>query len=394
MSDYRFTIAIERETSEASDPLTSTPVSRLQRDIWDAILRHSMRYVGEYQSVWDYLRKMTTRGEREGWFQAEANALAYEFPTFHGEAPLSAAASHHWARRTAAAIHKSIQGIAEQSEASIEGGLDELRDLLARPNDLFVELRDDLWLLRVDDEPKLISDDTTLTWSDLDEAEQATVSDVRERGLCGCRMCQQMRPDESWEQRWRAALESDDIEQRRDARWFILHSTNPSIESIVAAARGTGRASLYRHLRAMNALGRRLPVERLDELSEAILDVDDETVQASLAACVAGMLLDPEQRVDVLKEMFDLPSPVAETAVEFLGYGEIPDTSRMGIAEALEERVGEGDDLNYAIALTLYNIYREDDYPPSVVKETLQQLSRQSGEAAGVAERALQWFDR
>jgi hypothetical protein len=394
MPNHQFDLDISRNQTDTPGPFSAAPISRLQRDIWDALLRHSMRYVGEYQSVWDYLRRVTTEGDREGWFGAADGRLTYTFPDMDGAARLSAAASHHWMRRAAAAIRKTLDGIAEQSDARIDGGIDALADLLRNPDELFVEVRGEPWLLRANGELELVGDETILAWSELDGDERAAVERVRERNLCGCRMCVQMRPDPQWEESWRESLESDDIEERREARWFILHSTNPSTETIVAAAKGTGRAGLYRHLRAMNALGRRLPGERVDELTDAVVDHDDDTVRASLVACIAGMVLEPQRRVDVLVEMFDLPSPVAETAVEFLGYGELPDASRSGIAEALESRVGESDDLNYAIALTLYNIYRKNDYPPSVVKDTLQRLSQQSGEAADVADRALQWFDR
>lgn len=394
MTEYRFDLDITREPTDTEGPLSAAPISRLQRDIWDALLRHSMRYVGAYQSVWNYLRKLTTQGEREGWFEVVDDQLRYHFTSFDGEAPLSAAAAYHWMQRAAAAIRKTLDGIAEQSNAGIEGGIDELGELLDDPTDLFVEVRGEPWLMRADGELELVGDDTVLSWSELDDDEKKAVERVRERNACGCRMCVQMRPDPEWEQTWRDALGSDDIEERREARWFILHSTNPSTETIIEAARGTGRGSLYRHLRAMHTLGRRLPAERVDELTNAVVDQDDETVRASLVACISGMILEPQQRVDVLRGMFDLPSPVAETAVEFLGYGELPDASRADITEALESRVGESDDLNYAIALTLYNIYRSDDYPPSVVKETLEELSRSAGEAADVAERALEWFGR
>lgn len=392
MSEYRFALEIEREVTDTPGPFSATPVSRLQRDIWDAMLRHSMRYVGEYQSIWSYLRRLTTEGE--GWFEATDDTLTYTFPTFDGEARLSAAAAHHWMRRSASAIRKSLAGIAEQSDARLVGGFDDLRDMLEDPDELLVELRDEPWLIRLDGSVELVGDDASLAWADLDDDEKDTVGTVRERDTCGCRMCQQMRPDDAWEKAWRADLDSADLEERREASWFIVHSTNPSTELIEAAARQTDRAGLYRHLRAMKALGRRLPPGRLDELTDAVSETGDTRAQASLVACIAGMLLEPDARVEILQQMFDLPSPVAETAVEFLGYGEIPDATRIDITEALQSRVGEDDDLNYAIALTLYNIYRKDDYPPSVVKETLQKLAGQPGEAGEVAERALAWFDR
>lgn len=393
MHEYQFKLELQRDESDRPGPFSATPLARLQRDIWDALLRHSMRYVGDYQSVWGYLRRVTTRGEREGWFEATDDALTYSFPTFDGEARRSAIASYHWMRRALAANRNTIHNIAEQADARIEGEIDDLGPLLEQPSEIFIEYRDEPWLLRANGELELVSDEATLRWSELDDERRRLVEEAREQNRCGCRMCQQMRPDDEWEQTWREALNSPDIEQRREARWFILHSANPSTDAIMAAARDNELASLYRHLRSMNALGRRLPAERHEELSRAILETDDGTVQASLVACIAGMLLEPEQRVEVLRGMFDKPSPVVETAVEFLGYGELPDASRLSITEDLESRVGESDDLNYAIALTLYNIYRSEDYPPGVVKDTLQRLSRQPGEAADVAERALSWFE-
>jgi hypothetical protein len=390
MNEYEFTLHYER-TEEAPDGRAG---ERLQREVWDVLMDVFSRYLIEEGDVWPYLREMTIHGRREGWWLPEEKRLRFLFTTRGGEWVRSAAACAHWARRAAATQWRRLERVAAHSGARFTNRLDPA-ELLSSPEDLFVTYEGQAWLIRSDDGvPELVGDGVELAVDELPERAREEVETIVKTSRCGCRMCSRLRPDPQWEARWREDLASDDRSLADRAIHFLMRTVHPSTDAIVALAGASDQLSSYRHSRAMFELGQRLDASRAEDLSRALDDSHDSNTRAALIACIAGLPLDADERTSLLLGHAEAEAPAAETAVEFLGYGAVATTKRLEVAERLAELVGERDDLDYAVALTLYNLFREDDYPPSIVKETLRELARQSGEQADVAERALAWFDK
>ncbi len=369
---------------------------RLQREIWDSLLDFFSRYVGEYRDIWEYLHDMTRRGSAEGWFRADQGVLRFEFPDHDGTRQRSAAAAMHWSRLGVAARRKTIASLAEHAEIGVEAGSPSLETLVFEPDALFVPVRDTLWKVEWSENGsfELVGDEETRPAGALSEQARKKVGQVIESGLCACGMCARLRPDTQWEEQWREELEDAPEIRARQALQYLLQSVSPSREAIVDLAGFAPRANIYRHARQLFEFGKRLDADMLGFVRERIEAADDPRIEAALVALMAGLPIDTETRTDMLVAAFDEQSPVAETAVEFLGYGPVAPDRLDDVVEQLEQRAGDSRDLDHAIALTLYNLFRSVDYPPRSVKKTLERIAGGAGEAADVATRALSWFER
>ncbi|MFP4598185.1 MAG: hypothetical protein ACOC9W_00255 [Persicimonas sp.] len=380
----------------ADADLEPARLARLQREVWDSLLDFFSRYVGEYRDVWAYLHDMTRRGSAEGWFRADQSVLRFEFPDHQGQRLRSAAAAKHWSRLGVAARQKTLASLAEHADVGLEADSPNLETLVFEPDALFVPIKDTLWKVdsTQDGSFELVGDAETRPSTALSEEARRQVEQVVDSGLCACGMCARLRPDEEFEARWRLRLSDAPEVRARQALQYLLQSVSPSREAIVDLAGFAPRANIYRHTRQLFEFGKRLDADRLGFVRESIEEADDPRIEAALVALMAGLPLDAETRTDVLIEAFDAESPVAETAVEFLGYGPVAPDRLDDLVEQLEQRAGDSQDLDHAIALTLYNLFRSVDYPPRSVKETLERVAGRAGEAADVATRALSWFER
>lgn len=388
MPDTQFTLRFEH----AVPPAGHRAAERLQREVWDVLMDVFSEYLMGEGELWPYLREVTVGGRREGWWTVDDEALHFAFPTMDGARARSAAAFTHWSRLAAALRWRTLEKVADHSDARFVEPLD-LVEVLENPDVLLATHDERTWLLETSDgPPRLLGDDGATR--PIDALDDSAMEPLLERGRCQCRICGRLRPDPRFEEQWRADLNSGDRIAAQKAANFLLQTVAPSTQALTDLAGAADYASSYRHTRAMFDLGKRLGAERLDDLRDAIEQADDSGTRAALVACTAGLALEPAERTRVLMGYFSADAPAAETAIEFLGYGEVPAASRLDVAERATEQIGQRDDLDYAVALTLYNLYREEDYPPAVVKDALGELSRQSGEQADVARRALAWFDQ
>jgi hypothetical protein len=391
MSEYEFTLAYERAGNE-TDHFSR---ERFQREVWDVLLDMFSGYLMQEPGIWTYLRDVTVGGRREGWWQAEDDVLRFRFPLYDGARVRSAAACAHWAELAAAARARTLESLADQSGARLTDAPSDLAERLAHPEELFVVHAGQTWLLQaLDGGMRLVGDGEELRFDQLDETCRDEVEAMCEQSRCDCPICTRLRPDPQWQEAWRADLASGDRSRIERATSFLLQTVAPSTAAIVDLAAASIHRSAYRHTRAMFELGRRLAPSRIEDLALAVDREEDPRIKASLIACVAGLAVDPDVRTSVLVNHFEARSPAAETAVEFLGYGDVPRERRVEVAERLADRIGDRDDLDYAVALTLYNVFRQEEYPPAVVKGALRALADRSGEQADVARRALAWFDR
>lgn len=332
-----------------NDPIGMPTI--LQRELWDSSLETLTHYLPEEKDFFAYLRGLTATCFKDRRFRVEGENMVFDFD---GD---FASFARHALSLIVAARQETLQKLAEHHEIELVR-LEALREALMNVEDTF------------------------------DESLAAI-----EGGMCQCPICLQLRPVQAFETRWITALESDDAAEAEQASFFVLNAAEPSSDALRALAGASVNLGEYRLRRALYHLGKRLPGDRFTAIQQAIETSRNVHEAAGLVAVFSGLEVDVEMRFDALREHFDADSPAAETAIEFLGYGEVPAARRDELADELAERVGRNDDVDYAIAITLYNVFREIDYPPSKVKSTLEELRGARGEAADVAQRAMAWFD-
>lgn len=329
---------------ESKDSM-STP-TLLQREIWEKVVEILAQYAPDFPELWTFIRELTDHAFKERNFRLQNDTFVFDF----GDDTPSRYLNHVF-ERLVSAEYETLQRRADHHGVKLQE-VPSLADVLGEPIDRFGK----------DLEPRASGEE------------------------CECPLCVRLRPDAAFEDRW---IEAKASPQVRD---FILRSANPSTNLLVALAASADTSSSYRLRRSMYSLGKRLDPSRFESLVTRAKDADSSQVQAGLVAVLAGIDVDPHVRVDALEVFFDADAPVAETAVEFLGYG-APPRHASELAEKLSDCVGRYQSLDDAIALTLYNLFRGGDAPADAIA-ALRVLRTTSGEAGDIAGRALEWFGR
>lgn len=333
MREVRFELVIE-------DPEIALPPRLLHRELWDSMLSFVQRY-NAIESA--YLTHLSKIGFAQGLWRANAQELVYGFE----DSPLS-----YHAFQLAQVFHKTtLERLAEQ---------------------LGVRLK----------EPHL-------------SAEAALASAALE--LPDAVMCKMLLPEPEFELKFCADSASDDIHVSADGVEYLLTSLNPSNEALLALSRAASQQGWYRQARAMFELGRRLKEDRHPFLTGTLhaehSDLSNEAL-AALTACLAGLPLDSQTRFKSLVSLLDREFPVSESAVEFLGYGTIHTGDFDALTDALRNLLGLRASLDEAVALTLYNVFREVGAPWQARSVLRALQERGLGDSADIAERALSWFSR
>lgn len=374
-------------------------LDRLQRELWDAMLAFCANYVSDQGDIWAYVRDVTLQGQTAGWFRSSEHEMVYDLPDHDGDSALSAAATIHWLELASVAAWKTLESVAEHHGLELAAPQRLLAEVLDEPEDRFVTIGGSLWKLgRADGTTRLVGDGIAMAASELDEVDEPDASlirDVAQTGRCMCGMCVRLRPDPPHEGEWVDQLiRGSDQNAAERAAWFLFQSASPSDDAIIALSSNATVRNMYRHARSMFELGKKLDATRFEGLLGRFATMEDRHARAALIACIAGLPVDAARRVEVLSELIADGGIIAATAVEFLGYGTIPASLRERFAEQLTRVVGESEELDYAIALTLYNVFREESRLPREVRQAFERLASSSGDGADIATRALSWFDR
>jgi len=217
---------------------------------------------------------------------------------------------------------------------------------------------------------------------------------IAEAAFPGLELCLKLRPEGVAEAEFIVAAQSSDIHESAQGVEFLLASHNPSNDGLLALAGAAKSQGWYRQARAMFELGQRLESERSDWMLGQAKSLEEPEARAALVACFAGLPLPSDVRLSSLLELFEEPFPVAEAAVEFCGYGTIDAADLDSLADSLKPIIGRRDELDEAIAMTIYNVFRESS-PPWQARSILRELEESGrGDSAAIAERALTWFAR
>lgn len=333
MREVRFETVVE-------DPEIALPPKLLHRELWDSMVSFVQRYEALEPT---YLMDLAKTGFERGLWQADPKHLVYSFP--------DSALSFH-AFQLAQVFHRTtLERLAEQLGVKLKAP-------------------------HVTPEAALASAKLELT--------DAVI-------------CKMLLPEPEFEAKFCADAASEDIHVSADGVEYLLTCLKPSNDALLALAQASVRQGWYRQARAMFELGKRLSADRESFLLGTIRANDSTLANeaiASLAACVAGLPLDSRTRFEVLLDLKDRAYPVAEVAIEFLGYGTIHTGDHDVLIDTLRGIIGLRASLDEATALTLYNVFREEgaSWQARSVLRTLQENGL--GDSAEIAERALSWFAR
>lgn len=180
------------------EPAGQMPLEQVQKLFWEKISTYVWDHTSRYNTVWDYLAKISKSGDAS-WFTQSENAVTYWFPSFSGRRRHAAEISEHLMFLAYAALWHQLDGIAGKNGWRISGNPPSLANLV-RYNQApsgYIDFRDHLFEFQYDtyQTGRLSEDGYHLSLNELSTTEREKLADAAGDRMCACPLCTRLRLD-------------------------------------------------------------------------------------------------------------------------------------------------------------------------------------------------------